>query len=517
MSRVPVLLCCALLVAACSGGGGAAPTTHGTVAPPDHDTTTVPHGGGVPSQPWTMFRRDPPHTAVVPGVGAIDPVAGPVERWRYRLSEPSQEMRWFATFPLGDLDGDGDLEVVVTSADLMPGVGPRAMALTAEGELLWTFEVPDPEGWVDQYGSALADADGDGLLDVVFTSRDGYIRAVSGLTGELIWRWEIGRIMESGPMIADLDGDGTLEVVQVTDCLLGTGCAPSGELLVFAADPVGEELDNAPLWNVEFPWKVDSGEPAIVDLDPGDGRDLRQIVFGGWGGRLMVIWRSPGGDTVVRDLVLASLDPGVPDEAETVAMRTSPLIVDFGDGLTAVFGWMPDYKDYRDARLSAVSITVSTEQGTADFIPRWTQPDDAWKSSPALLEVDGRRLIVTGAGYALGGFGPLACNDVAGRYLARDGRSGELAWTLEMPAGQGDPRGSVAVADVDGDGANEVVAGIGCGGRLVALDGATGAIEWERQLGTNTYVSPSLADLDGDGFLEIVVGSQDGYVYAFGG
>lgn len=516
-----------LVVAGCSGGGSATTTstttTHATnntagehtTTSAGHTDTTVGFSGEVG---WGMFRLDQRHTAAVSGFGNVDPLTGPRERWRWRMSEPSGVMRWFSTFPLGDLDGDGDLEVVVTTADGAPGVSPRVVALDerdGQAVVMWAFVVPNPEGGVDQYGPALADADGDGLPDVVFSSRDGFLRALDGQTGEVIWEYSVGRLTEAGPMVADLDGDGSLEVVQVWSCVLGTECE-SGALTVFAADP-GRTGEVPPLWDVELAWKADSGEPAIADLDPDDGRDLSQIVWGNWGGTLLVVWKDGDREPVVRDLVLASLDDTVPDDIETAAMRTSPLIADFGDGLTAVFGWMPDYKNYRDARMSAVSIRVSTAQETVDFVPRWTVTEDAWKSSPALLELGDRTLVVTGAGYALGPSAERACDDVAGRYVARDAVTGEVAWTIEMPAGQGDLRGSVTVADIDGDGEPEVIAGVGCGGRLLGIDGATGRIEWERQLGDRLYVSPSIADLDGDGFLEIVIGSLDGNVYALQG
>jgi len=75
----------------------------------------------------------------------------------------------------------------------------------------------------------------------------------------------------------------------------------------------------------------------------------------------------------------------------------------------------------------------------------------------------------------------------------------------------------VAVADLNGDGVLDVVLPIGCYGALKAYDGATGNLEWVRQLGPRTQASPSLGDLDGDGKLEVVLASYDGNVYAFQG
>jgi hypothetical protein len=77
-------------------------------------------------------------------------------------------------------------------------------------------------------------------------------------------------------------------------------------------------------------------------------------------------------------------------------------------------------------------------------------------------------------------------------------------------------RGSVAVADLDGDGMPEVVVPVGCGGDLAAYDGDSRAEEWRFALGPYTYASPSIGDLDGDGWLEVVIASFDGKAYALG-
>jgi outer membrane protein assembly factor BamB len=169
-----------------------------------------------------------------------------------------------------------------------------------------------------------------------------------------------------------------------------------------------------------------------------------------------------------------------------------------------------------------VRLSVNTLSGTAAFTPTWTLIADDWKSSPALLPMgpDQPPLAVTGYGIGLGpnqGTGNYgSCATVSGGVLAMNVLSGTIAWTHDWAAGgEGNVRGSPGVADLDGDGVQEVVLPAGCYGKLRAYDGATGAEAWDRQLGPRTIGSPSLGDLDADGALEIVVGSYDGYVWAF--
>lgn len=68
------------------------------------------------------------------------------------------------------------------------------------------------------------------------------------------------------------------------------------------------------------------------------------------------------------------------------------------------------------------------------------------------------------------------------------------------------------VADINGDGVVEVVA-VDAAGRLVVLDGVTGArlaYTWTRDQLLGTHTVPVLADVDGDGVMEVVAGGRDG-------
>jgi hypothetical protein len=115
-----------------------------------------------------------------------------------------------------------------------------------------------------------------------------------------------------------------------------------------------------------------------------------------------------------RHLDIRTLDPSITYTA-TPAIRSSPMIADFGEGPTAVFGWMPNPGNGIVARISAVGLRADMAAGTVQFTPRWTVDHDAWKSSVALLPVGtGVPLVVAGYGIGLpensgtGGYG--LCN-----------------------------------------------------------------------------------------------------------
>jgi outer membrane protein assembly factor BamB len=108
---------------------------------------------------------------------------------------------------LGDLNNDGHLEVVFVSYNML-GV------LSYTGSLLWSATT----GGNMFRGAALSDVDGNGILDVVFGSEDGILRALKGSTGQVLWTCDLeahyGNVYEidHAPVIADLNNDGQLEM-----------------------------------------------------------------------------------------------------------------------------------------------------------------------------------------------------------------------------------------------------------------------------------------------------------------
>jgi hypothetical protein len=333
------------------------------------------------------------------------------------------------------------------------------------------------------------------------------------------------RITEAGPVVADVDGDHAMEVVVVTDCegdLPPPVCLDAGKQAKLYVLPAIASGSNTPQWTLDYPYKLDSAEPAVADLNPTDSENRQAIIAGTWGGELLVAWRDASNMIVSDTLKLLDLDPSIPvDPDSPPVIRSSPLVWDFGEGPTAVFGWLPTDKNAADARTSAIGLQANYHNGTLVFTPRWTIDQyDTWKSSATLLpQSSGQPLVFLGSGLGVGGgqsgvVGQCDPDFVTGGVAALDWQ-GNTAWDDPYHGQEGNIRASAATSDIDGDGEMEVVIPTGCYGKLHAY-GAGGEEEWALQMGPRTQSSPSVGDLDGDGEVEIVLGSYDGLIWVLG-
>jgi len=514
------------------------PQATGTPIPPIANPTTS-HEAPRPITGWLMFHSEESHSGVAQGKGRIDPQKGPDILAQYRLfDQPSSEddlmrLRWTSTLPLADLDGDGKLEIIVTTPDVATPTlarlngGPIPNMVQALKyipgnptlKVLWTYKLDSlpGEAGIDTYSPALGDADGDGLPDVIFTARDGYVRALKGTDGSLIWKFNMERITEAGPMLSDLNGDGIPEVIVPTDCKSGmVTCSSDGQAALFVL-PLRAQGDNQPLWKLDYPYKMDSAEPVIANM-----HGLGKVILAGtWGGELLAAWRADNGEVRSVALKLRDIEKDIPGDTPPV-IRTSPLVDYTHDGTLVIFGWLPSDQDATNGRLTAIRLRA--DNGNLILDPAWTIRDlDTWKSSPTLIpQADGNNLIVMGYGLGIGP-APTQSGTVGGcqrEYVfggvAAVNESGQIVWNQNFGNAEGNLRASAAVADVDGDGRLEVIIPAGCYGKLHAFDAQSGTPEWTLQLGPRTQTSPSIGDLDGDGNLEIVIASYDGNVYVLG-
>ncbi len=205
----------------------------------------------------------------------------------------------------GDLDGDGDLDLLVGGFNgrfaLLRNAGtPTAPALTLDAS---TTGNPGYEG-VDagQYArGALGDLDGDGDLDLVTGASNGRVRlyrnAGTAQTADFLvepngapqaadtaYARQIGLPddvgEDSAPALADLDGDGDL------DLLVGTA---AGAIHVFR----NTGTPAAPAFAAETPLVVGRRRtaPAVADIDGDGDADL----FAGADSGGLLFWRASGG------------------------------------------------------------------------------------------------------------------------------------------------------------------------------------------------------------------------------
>ncbi len=162
---------------------------------------------------------------------------------------------------LGDLDGDGFSDVVVGSE------GGYVYALSGRsGSILWKFST-GKKVWSSP---AMGDLDGDGVLDVVVGSDDDFVYAISGKDGSLIWKYRTKGWVISSPALADLNGDGILDVV-----------VGSSDGFVYAISG----KDGSLIWKYRTKGHI-TASPALADLDR-DG--VPDVVVGSWDGFLYIL------------------------------------------------------------------------------------------------------------------------------------------------------------------------------------------------------------------------------------
>jgi hypothetical protein len=122
------------------------------------------------------------------------------------IFDPGTAFMIYASPAIGDVDNDGDLEVVIGSGDKYVYVLDGAT-----GSLEWSYET----GGGVYASAALANLDDDAYLEIVIGSTDGKVYCLDGSTGnvETGWPYATGGEVYSSAAIGDIDADGSLEIV----------------------------------------------------------------------------------------------------------------------------------------------------------------------------------------------------------------------------------------------------------------------------------------------------------------
>jgi len=173
--------------------------------------------------------------------------------------------RIISTPATGDVDGDGQIEVVVTLSDGQLYVfGPKG---AQEGDPLEIGNVAEKFGDQDLNSSpTIADVDEDGSMEIIVGSYDNrlylfnlqgaYDNQDTNAPRESVWSFRTNGVVRSTAVVADIDPDS-----DGNEIAFG-----SGDSFLYVLDKDGNML-----WNAKTGWIIRSS-PAVGDID-GDGRE----------------------------------------------------------------------------------------------------------------------------------------------------------------------------------------------------------------------------------------------------
>lgn len=381
-----------------------------------------------------------------------------------------------ATPAVGDIAGGRRPEIIQAALD------GRVHAWTPRGKPVDGFPVaidarrPPRNGRQDSaiYASpALADLRGDRRLEIVVGAADQKVYAWKG-SGRRLPGWPVrardgddrAKILSS-PAIGDIDGDGKLDVVEGTAETYGSTPDQTGRVYAFSSRgkllpgwpvrPSGLSVNSIPLVGEGVP-----ASPSLADVD-GDGDD--EVAISAFTGQ-PELYRGDG-----------SRLPGPgPSHFQSVgkgpaSRSTASSILTLGGngafGRTSRNGPLRFFSGVVDTRFAAAASSPSQKLPFEHLLGGWDARSGAWLGSfPA--PVEGLQILAT-----------------------------------------------PAIADVDGDGQAEVIAGTSEYKLHAFRTDGTEPPGWPKQTGGWLLASPAVGDVDGDRRLEVVAVTREGNLFVW--
>ncbi len=172
-----------------SGGGDSPPT----VADIDNDSVPEIFFCNFDGELRILNGEDGSTNKIIP----VDPLGGTIQ------TEPT----------LVDVNMDGRLDIIMANHFNINGLYVWAYDYMTE-DTIWTNFMDDTSSTYNAYhGGAVADIDGNGDLEYVIGSNNGYVRALNVQNGSLLWSRAIPMSCMAAISIADLSGVGYWEIV----------------------------------------------------------------------------------------------------------------------------------------------------------------------------------------------------------------------------------------------------------------------------------------------------------------
>ncbi|MEM7205796.1 MAG: VCBS repeat-containing protein [Planctomycetota bacterium] len=366
---------------------------------------------------------------------------------------------------LGDVDGDGDLDVAFGNRTLFVGVLNRLYLNDGSGGFDDGTHLLPP--YLDRTnGLVLSDLDGDADLDLLVENDSADMLLRNDGTGAFVAAWR--QHVYSGPArCGDVDGDGDQDLVVRRSLLLNDGTG------TFTAGTVGRVPPGPPAAGV-----------ALGDLDRDGDLDIAHGSFLGFDAILLNDGSGVFFDATAMRIVLG--------DASARAVAAADL--DGDSDLDLIIG--NEQQPYLPRR-----NLVYFNDGSGGFVSRASLPPWTYEDTRALVAVDldqdGDVDLVEGNG----GYYPTP------NYIYLNDGSGAFGSWISLSGGR-DRTSALASTDVDGDGDPDLVVGNSGANRLYRNDGALTFTEVSAaQLPVDTELTRAVAagDVDGDGDADLLL------------
>ncbi len=436
-------------------------TPPATTQPAPTTATLAPPASSPGTSPATAPTTTPVPQKVQAQVTAQGQIAlhqvGPFHSGAYQFVYKDITHEAFSGVAAGDVMGNGGIQFVSGSID-----GYVRVYDTSGNVVQWFRTGAGPV-----YATpTLYDLNGDGRLDIITANAGtGWVIAYDGPSGgqlfsQLTPPLDAGRGVFATPVVGDIDGDGQPEVV-----------VASWNTHIYAWHANGQLVAGFPVFLFDTLWST----PALADLD-GDGQ--KEIVFGGdtseypnspyyFNGGLVWAIRSNG-----------QVQPGYPIQLPGQTIWSSPAVADInGDG-------SPDIVVGTGLNWPGQGSVVYAFDRWGHSLPGWpVGTSGRVMASPAVgnLSGDSQHLEV-------------AVMDEKGWIHVYNSAGTQLWWAcnrddMNNGCATDGPHGAVSIADVNNDGQQDVVGMAEHWMRV--FNGSSGALEASVVSDVNTWAPPS--------------------------
>ncbi len=434
--------------------------------------------------------------------------------WTYAVNDAVR------SFAVGDINNDGIVDVIAgASYNAANSPDGRVHAINgATGTQLWTFYIGDAVSAV-----TVADLNGDQYLDVAAGSFDNHIYGIDGSDGSMLWSQDFGALWINDVAAVDINGDSIDDIAYAHEYLAGF----DNYLGVL------DGTDGSRIWEDTVAYVPLTVRVADINGDPGP-----ELEYG-------VVYQDDHGEVMVRDAVtgaidwtfnLGSLDHvngeinlhnfDVDEDSDPdllVGNNLGTRVIYAFDGINNTPMWV---SDTLEAFPTDIAVGDVTGDKNLDVVASTFDRVQVLNSNGSVKEWD---YPIAGIFYGVevGDFDNDGVLDVAACGTAESTGSppnpGKGVWALRTASSPllwsfnfGQYGNEMAVADLDNDGYDDVVAVSSLDDQVWAVSGKSGKEIWH-WTGTQNLYAVTVGDLDDDGIPDVAAGGADDVVTALKG